>query len=139
MVRQSLIGGDYGLVDRLTRKPRPDFWASWLWGNLMGTAVYPVRSSLPWVRAYLHEDPSERGMTLLLLNLSEQVIPVNLENLGEVTDRFTLWAKKPTSRKLLLNGIRPRLDKGRVQLKDFPAALDTQEIAGRSITFWRLR
>ena len=99
MVRQSLIGGDYGLVDRLTRKPRPDFWASWLWGQLMGTAVYAVQSSSRQVRAYLHAHPAEQGRTLLLLNLDPQPVPVSLDNLGEVVERYHLQAKKPTSRK----------------------------------------
>jgi len=40
MVRQALVGGDYSLVDCLALKPRPDYWVSWLWPQLMGTAVY---------------------------------------------------------------------------------------------------
>jgi len=139
MVRQALIGGDYGLVDRSTRKPRPDFWASWLWRHLMGPAVYAVDSTLPWVRAYLHENPSREGMTLLLINLSEQDIPVRLENLGTVGGRYTLTGKQPTSRRLRINGVKPRLRGGRVRLQDFPQAAEAVDaIAARSITFWCL-
>ena len=79
MVRQSLIGGDYGLIDRITRKPRPDFWTSWLWLQFMGEAVYHVESSHPWVRAYLHDHPEGKGRTLLLINLSVQHASVSLK------------------------------------------------------------
>ncbi|HZA50081.1 MAG TPA: hypothetical protein VE549_05020, partial [Myxococcaceae bacterium] len=36
VVRQTLIGSDYGLLDDRTLEPRPDYWASVLWKRVMG-------------------------------------------------------------------------------------------------------
>ena len=42
VVRQTLSGADYGLIDDATLTPRPDYWTSVLWRRLMGTGVLAV-------------------------------------------------------------------------------------------------
>jgi heparanase len=72
VVRQTLAGSDYGLVDDATMAPRPDYWASVLWKRLMGTNVLDVQTSTDdaFVRVYAHCTPSVAGgVTLLLVNL----------------------------------------------------------------------
>lgn len=138
MVRQALVGGDYGLIDRLTQKPRPDYWVSWMWQQLMGTEVYPVESALPTVRAYLHSSARGGGYCLLLINLDARpAVPV-LRSLGPVARRYTLTAKQLTSRKLRINGRKPKLRKGEVSLADFPPQSGAAELPPYSISFWEL-
>ncbi|GAB3269833.1 glycoside hydrolase [Parahaliea aestuarii] len=135
MVRQALIGGDYGMIDRLTFKPRPDYWVSWLWRRLMGEKVLRVQSSDPYLRAYLHDRPGGEGRTLLLINLHSQALPLRLRGFGGVEGCYMLSAKHPGARKLKINGVRPRLRKGSLSLDDFPLAPLPAQLPPLSITF----
>ena len=138
MVRQALIGGDYGLINRLTLRPRPDFWVSWLWVRLMGTEVFAVASTSSHIRAYLHRHANGQGKTLLLINLQNTAAQVVLNGLGCVGRRYTLTAKNLISRKLHINGVKPRLRKGRVRLADFPLQTGPAELPPYSISFWEI-
>jgi hypothetical protein len=76
VVRQTLSGSDYGLVDDRTMQPNPSYWASWIWRNMMGTRVLDaaVEPAAPAVRAYAHclRAPAgavSGGVALLLLNI----------------------------------------------------------------------
>jgi len=77
VVRQTLSGSDYGLIDDRTLQPNPSYWASWIWRNLMGTRVLDVvvEPAAPAVRAYAHCLPashgaaSSDGVAMLLLNI----------------------------------------------------------------------
>lgn len=75
VVRQTLSGMDYGLIDDETLAPRPDYWASLLWKRLMGTAVYRVEKAgggADKLRLYAHAAPQGDGFTLLAINLDHQ-------------------------------------------------------------------
>jgi hypothetical protein len=54
VVRQTLAGSDYGLLDEQGLQPNPSYWASWLWRSFMGDRVIDVTStpSHAAVRAY---------------------------------------------------------------------------------------
>lgn len=136
MIRQSLIGGDYGLIDRLTLKPRPDYWLSWLWKQLMGEQVYAVRSPHHMLRCYCHETPGERGKTLLLINLSARPVQIQVKGLGQPTRQYSLTAKRLRSKKVRINGVKARYNAGVFRLEDFASPKITQEIPGHSIHFW---
>lgn len=136
MVRQSLVGGDYGLVDRLTLKPRPDYWLSWLWVRLMGRAVYRCYHSDKHLRVYCHSHPEHAGRTLMIINLRPRGVHIQVEGYETPDAVYTLTAKRLTSRKVLINGERPRFKKGRVSLGDFPQREHTDRIPGYSISFW---
>lgn len=71
VVRQALVGGDYGLLDQGSFEPRPDYWATLLWNKNMGRDVYQVGGiGTPKVRFYLHGHIELKGaFTLLVLNL----------------------------------------------------------------------
>jgi heparanase 1 len=139
MVRQSLVGGDYGMVDRLTLKPRPDFWISWLWTRLMGKKVYAVASSDSQVRAYLHGHPSGIGATLMLVNLHGQAVSHRVRGLAVGGERYVVTARSLTSRKVFINGERPRFRKGKVSLDDFPTTASEDTLPAHSISFWRVQ
>lgn len=68
--RQTLIGGNYGLLDTETFVPNPDYYSALLWHQLMGTGVLSVDiSGSSYLRAYVHCAKQKGGVTLLLLNL----------------------------------------------------------------------
>ncbi|KAJ0615035.1 putative glycosidase [Helianthus annuus] len=72
--RQSLIGGNYGLLNKTTFMPNPDYYSALLWHRLMGTGVLSVgRINVgPHLRTYAHCSKGKTGITLLLINLSNQ-------------------------------------------------------------------
>ena len=139
MIRQSLVGGDYGLIDRLTLKPRPDYWASWLWTQLMGETVYALESHTPTLRGYCHQHKTSSGLCLLLINLSSKPRALEASLTAKATASFTLTAKKLSAKKVLINGVKPRFNKGAVALSDFPQASTLNHISAHSITFLCIR
>lgn len=72
--RQSLIGGNYGLLNKTTFVPNPDYYSALLWHRLMGTGVLDVEriNAGPHLRSYAHCSKGKAGITLLLINLSNQ-------------------------------------------------------------------
>lgn len=136
MIRQSLIGGDYGLVDRLTLKPRPDYWLSWLWKTLMGTQVFAVPSPHHMLRCYCHNTPGSDGKTLLIVNLSGRPFRLEILGFGSLVQQYALTAKKLKSKRVRINGKKARFNGGAFRLADYPAAHLTSEIPGHSIHFW---
>ncbi|KAI0498043.1 hypothetical protein KFK09_021284 [Dendrobium nobile] len=70
--RQTLIGGNYGLLDTQTFIPNPDYYSALLWHRLMGKGVLSVDiSGSPFLRAYAHCRKQKSGVTMLLINLSK--------------------------------------------------------------------
>ena len=115
VVRQSLTGANYGLIDQNTLHPRPDYWNSILWKRLMGTGVLDVdvdgkRESL---RAYAHctnqKAPNYQpgAVTLVLLNL-DPIATIRIA-LGElVSDQGKVYELSSTGwagRKVFCNGV----------------------------------
>lgn len=69
--RQTLIGGNYGLLNTSTFVPNPDYYSALLWHKLMGEIVLAVGSDAsPYLRSYAHCTKGRAGLTLLLINLS---------------------------------------------------------------------
>lgn len=53
--RQSLIGGNYGLLNTTTFVPRPDYYSALLWHRLMGKGVLAVNTDASsYLRTYAH-------------------------------------------------------------------------------------
>lgn len=70
--RQTLIGGNYGLLDTETFIPNPDYYSALLWHRLMGKGVLSIDlSGSPYLRAYAHCRKKKGGVSLLLINLSK--------------------------------------------------------------------
>ncbi|GAV60542.1 Glyco_hydro_79n domain-containing protein [Cephalotus follicularis] len=69
--RQTLIGGNYGLLNTSTFAPNPDYYSALLWHRLMGSNVLSTTfSGTNNIRAYAHCSKNSQGITLLLINLS---------------------------------------------------------------------
>ncbi|KAL2929793.1 Heparanase-like protein 3 [Bienertia sinuspersici] len=70
--RQTLIGGNYGLLNTTTFVPNPDYYSALLWHRLMGRNVLSTSfSGTKKIRAYAHCSKQTPGITLLLLNLDK--------------------------------------------------------------------
>lgn len=71
VIRQSILGGDYALLDFDTLKPRPDYWLSLLWKRLMGKKVIKLNyeNKDQSLRIYQHCHPL-KGSTTLYINIS---------------------------------------------------------------------
>ncbi|KAL2939937.1 Heparanase-like protein 3 [Bienertia sinuspersici] len=72
--RQTLIGGDYGLLDTTTFVPNPDYYR-----RVLSTSV----SGMSNLRAYTHCSKQSQGITLLLINFD-----------GKVTCKVNLYTEK---------------------------------------------
>jgi len=76
VVRQTLSGLDYGMIDDGNLAPRPDYWNSLLWKRLMGTKVFQVKvtgENATRLRAYAQSSPTADGtVTVLLINIDPQ-------------------------------------------------------------------
>ncbi|PIA62977.1 hypothetical protein AQUCO_00200770v1 [Aquilegia coerulea] len=71
--RQTLIGGNYGLLNTTTFTPNPDYYSALFWHRLMGKGVLSVDSKASaHLRVYAHCSKSRAGITVLLINLSNQ-------------------------------------------------------------------
>ncbi|XP_057511696.1 heparanase-like protein 3, partial [Actinidia eriantha] len=68
--RQTLIGGNYGLLNTVTFAPNPDYYSALLWHRLVGRNVLSTSfSGTKKIRAYSHCAKISRGITLVLINL----------------------------------------------------------------------
>ncbi|KAK1306594.1 Heparanase-like protein 1 [Acorus calamus] len=80
--RQSLIGGNYGLLNTTSFIPNPDYYSALLWHRLMGTSVLSTtHEGSPYLRTYSHCSKQKPGVTLLLINLSNSTsFNITVEN-----------------------------------------------------------
>jgi heparanase 1 len=77
VVRQSLAGMNYGMIDDSDLSPRPDYWNSLLWKRLMGTLVYDAKvggDPSGKLRAYAQSSAGDEpgSLTVLLINLDHR-------------------------------------------------------------------
>ncbi|CAI9111963.1 OLC1v1012319C1 [Oldenlandia corymbosa var. corymbosa] len=70
--RQTLIGGNYALLDTSTFIPNPDYYSALLWHQIMGKGVLSIHSSEPYLRSYAHCSKGGGGVAVLLINLSNE-------------------------------------------------------------------
>ncbi|TYJ16947.1 hypothetical protein E1A91_A09G016300v1 [Gossypium mustelinum] len=70
--RQTLIGGNYALLDTTTSIPNPDYYDALLWHRLMGSTVLSVtQESNPNFRVYAHCTKKKPGISIIFINLSK--------------------------------------------------------------------
>jgi heparanase 1 len=110
MVRQTLSGSDYGLLDDATLTPRPDYWAAVLWKRLMGPVVLDASAGVSSLRAYAHcavagpEVPAG-AVSLALVNLAPAPISVTLPGNGRGVDAWVLTADGLDAPEVRLGGV----------------------------------
>jgi heparanase 1 len=86
--RQTLIGGNYGLLNASTFAPNPDYYSALMWNRLMGEGVLHVSSDAsPYLRSYAHCSKGRAGVTLLLVNLSNSTsYMINVETITGIKE-----------------------------------------------------
>ena len=67
--RQTLMGGSYELIDKITRSPNSDWWVARLWKDSMGSAVFEASSNASNVRVFAHCAPTG-GLSVAFINFS---------------------------------------------------------------------
>nr|XP_011457618.1 PREDICTED: heparanase-like protein 3 [Fragaria vesca subsp. vesca] len=73
--RQTLVGGNYGLLNTTTFVPNPDYYSALLWHRLMGRNVLATRFGGPKkIRAYTHCAKQSKGIVVLLINLHNTTV-----------------------------------------------------------------
>lgn len=108
VVRQTLSGSNYGLLEDNSLEPRPDYWSSVLWRRLMGPRVLaaaPVEDA--GLVAYAHCAQGRPGaVTALLLNLDpEAAASVDFEaGLGLAQERYLITSPELLGQQWWLNG-----------------------------------
>ena len=106
-VRQTLSGSDYGLIDDVTLKPNPDYWAALLWRRLMGTRV--LRPHLTRAPRTLIAFASCRrrgpGATLVALNVDRRRSrTLRLRGAGGLAEVYRVTAPSVSAERVRLNG-----------------------------------
>ncbi|KAK9027264.1 hypothetical protein V6N11_067102 [Hibiscus sabdariffa] len=108
--RQSLVGGNYGLLNTTNFEPNPDYYSALLWHRLMGRNVLSTRfTGTEKIRSYAHCAKQSKGITLLLINLDKSTrVQAKLAFNGTKITReeYHLTAKDGNlqSQTMLLNG-----------------------------------
>src|SRR5207248_10579412 len=95
VIRQTLAGSSYGLLDEATLEPRPDYWASVVWKRQMGAEVLDatVVGGGGFVRAYAHAAKGRAGATAVVLNLlNERSLNIRFD--GAADDEAWLFTAK---------------------------------------------
>lgn len=70
--RQTLIGGNYELVNKTTRAPNADWYVARLWKDAMGGTPFAAASDWPDLRAYAACAPGG-GLSVAFINFSNNV------------------------------------------------------------------
>lgn len=146
LVRQTLQGSNYGLLDALTTRPEPDYWATLLWERLMGAeqlnAAAPAAPSTLKLFAACTPGGRSGGVTLLALNLSRS----GAETLrlvgpgGSGARAYVVTAPDLHGDEVLLNGRRLRASRaGRIttDLAPRPVRARTLRVPPASYAFVR--
>ena len=136
LVRQTLQGSNYGLLDATTGVPDPDYWATLLWERLIGREQLNVKApdspeTLKLFGACSTGGPAG-GVTLLALNLSRDGSEtLRLKGPGGAGARaFVVTAPDLYGTEVMLNGRELRASKqGRIKTDLAP-----KPVRGRSLT-----
>ncbi|ESQ31810.1 hypothetical protein EUTSA_v10003960mg [Eutrema salsugineum] len=104
--RQALVGGFYGLLEKETFVPNPDYYSALLWHRLMGKGVLGVQTNASeYLRTYVHCSKGTAGITILLINLSKQTtFTVGVSNGVKV-----ILQAEPMKRKSFLETIKSKV------------------------------
>ncbi|CAN4122103.1 unnamed protein product [Withania somnifera] len=156
--RQSLIGGNYGLLNTTTFIPNPDYYGALLWHKLMGKNVLSVtHEGSPYLRTYAHCSKTS-GITVLLINMDKSttfdvsvvddlnIYPVSVQSIESIHQReeyhLTPQDGNIQSDVLLLNGTPLKLTSSLDIPEMSPKLVDPTlpiRVAPQSIVFATLR
>eukprot|EP01062_Namystynia_karyoxenos_P005213 TRINITY_DN11833_c0_g1_i1.p1 TRINITY_DN11833_c0_g1~~TRINITY_DN11833_c0_g1_i1.p1 ORF type:complete len:499 (+),score=151.95 TRINITY_DN11833_c0_g1_i1:69-1499(+) len=143
--RQTLLGGSYGLLNRTTYAPNPDYWVGKLHHDLMGPRVLEVSVSggdSGVLRAYAQCTPGGNGkVTLLLMNI-DSAKSYGISTAGAPLaprDEYVLSAKALSARTVLLNGAVLEVVGGRLPELKPQSASGELMVPPRTVGYYVLR
>jgi hypothetical protein len=137
VMHNTLAVSDYGLLDRATLTPRPNYWAALLWRRLMGTTVLdagvPIREGMHLYAQCLAGHPG--GVTLLAINNSR--IRQESIALPIAAERYTLTARQLDDTAVELNGkeLAVGTNDALPELEGTPVPAGNVTVAPLSVTF----
>lgn len=102
-MHNTLAASDYALLDEHSFTPRPNYWAAWLWRNLMGsTVLYPgVETENSNVYAHCHRT-LQGAVTVLAINIQQDTPKtLNIDSAGKI---YTLTQAREGPQAAALNG-----------------------------------
>ena len=104
VIRQTLIGSDYGIIDDHTLEPNPDYHNSLLWKECMGTKVFQANSDNPYLRVYAHSSNIKtHDIALLAINIhKKQTINLKIPQ-GMIKKYYHCSAKNIRGKKIDIN------------------------------------
>ncbi|XP_057443600.1 heparanase-like protein 2 [Lotus japonicus] len=153
--RQTLVGGNYALLNTTTFIPNPDYYGALLWHRLMGSNVLSVsHEGSHNLRTYAHCSKKGPGITVLLINLSNSTFNVSLvndmnmspmENIkGQMREEYHLTPKDGNiqSDVVLLNGTPLKLTESQDIPEMKPVPVDSSSpvnVGAHSIVFVHLQ
>lgn len=104
----TLAASDYALIDDVTWRPRPNYWAALLWRRLMGEIVLDAGANRGDLHLYAHCLKGRRGgVALVAINLN-RTRPARIE-IPSAALRYTLSADVLQGATVRLNGRTLRL------------------------------
>jgi heparanase len=132
----TLAASDYGLIDRDTMTPRPNYWAAVLRRRTMGSTVLASpKSPSPALRLYAHcliGKPG--GVAVMALNTGKAP---QLLSLGGKGIAWTMTGQPVDTRSVLINGKTPGLDaNGKLTGLGGMGVAGNASIPGKSIAFY---
>lgn len=135
VAHNTLSASDYGLIDRDTMMPRPNYWAAVLWKRTMGpTVLASPASPSPDLRLYAQCLPARRGgVGLVAINTGKAAQSLSF---GSAARTWTMTAASLEAKDVTINGHAPRVDArgALVGLAGAPVNR-TLAIPGQSIAF----
>jgi len=146
--RQTLIGGNYGLLNRTNYEPNPDWYVGKLFHDLMGDIVLSPSgasaSGKGYLRTYAHCNRQGAGVTLLLINIAPKTTFRVFGGSSFSTaprDEYELTAADAASplasRYIQLNGETLRVSNGRLPtMTPRTVSGDVLEVRPQSIGFY---
>jgi len=121
MIRQTLVGSDYGMLDPQSLTPRPDYWAALLVRKYVGQRMLAVHriGENAHLRSYAACASPAPGrapgtVAIWLINLHPDRPARFALGEGELLEWHQLTAPEPASRTVLLDGKRLELEGGRI-------------------------
>ncbi len=132
----TLAASDYGLIDRDTMTPRPNYWAAVLWRRTMGTTVLASpKSPTPALRLYAHcQADKPGGVAVMALNTGEAPQRLSLGGKGLA---WTMTGQPVDTRSVLINGQSPGIDTtGGLTGLGGSAVTGSVNVPGQSVSFY---
>lgn len=133
--RQTLIGGNYGLIHQDTYMPNPDYFTAVLWTRLMGTKVFSTSTPVAYndtARVYVHCSKSgpTGSVVAVFINIGPSDLAFTLKGVeGDLTsyDLYSVSAESLTSSVVFLNGKALNMDGDNVPALD-PVKMTSSEV-----------